>query len=73
MNQQAQKVVVVAYRRWSFTTGSTYNALTEKILVFWIGGRIIMGGGRRQEVVALMEVRLYTYISSRIFEYASAK
>ena len=46
MNHQAQKVVVVAYRRWSFTTGSNCKALTGKILVFWIDGRIIMGGGR---------------------------
>ena len=40
INRQAQKVVVVAYRRWSFTRGSNCNALTEKILVFWIGGRL---------------------------------
>ena len=62
MNQQAQKVVVVAYRRWSFTTGSNCNALTDKILVFWIGGRIIMGGGRRQEVVAYGGSTVYIYI-----------
>ena len=36
LNRQPRKVVVVAYRRWSFTRGSNCKALTEKILVFWI-------------------------------------
>ena len=50
-------MVGVAYRRWSFTRGSNYKALTGKILVVWIGGRL-------WEVVAYerwshMEVRLY--------------
>ena len=40
INRQAQKVVAVAYRRWSFTRGSSCKPLTEKILVFWIGGRL---------------------------------
>ena len=45
------------YGRWSFTRGSNCKALTERILVFWIGGRL-------WEVVASerwlpMEVRLY--------------
>ena len=31
-------MVAVAYRRWSFTRGSNFRALTAKILVFWIGG-----------------------------------
>ena len=39
LNRQAQKVVAVAYRRWSFTRGSNCKALTGKVLVFWIGGR----------------------------------
>ena len=39
INRQAQKVVAVAYRRWSFTRGSNCKALTGKVLVFWIGGR----------------------------------
>ena len=56
INRQAQKVVAVAYRRWSFTRGSNCKALTGKVLVFWIGGRL-------WEVVAYerwshMEVRL---------------
>ena len=34
INRQAQKVVAVAYRRWSFTRGSNCKALTGKILVF---------------------------------------
>ena len=33
-------MVAVAYRRWSFTGGSNCDALTGKILVFWIGGRL---------------------------------
>ena len=49
-------MVAVAYRRWSFTTGSNCRALTGNALVFWIGGRL-------WEVVAYekwshMEVRL---------------
>ena len=40
MNCQAQKVAAVACRRWSFTRGSNCNALTGKILVFWIGSRL---------------------------------
>ena len=35
-----QKVVAVAYDRFSFTRGSYYRALTGKNLVFWIGGRL---------------------------------
>ena len=38
LNFQSQKVVAVTYRRWSFTRGSNCEALTGKILVFWIGG-----------------------------------
>ena len=58
LNFQAQKVVAVAYRRWSFTRGSNCKVLTGKVLVFWIGGRL-------WEVVANerwlhMEVRLYS-------------
>ena len=57
LNFQAQKVVGVAYRRWSFTRGSNCKALTEKVLVFWISGRL-------QQMVAYerwshIEVRLY--------------
>ena len=40
INLQAQKVVAVAYRRWSFTRGSNCKALTVRVLVFWIGGRL---------------------------------
>ena len=36
-NCQGQKVVAFGCRRWSFTRGSNCNALTGKILVFWIG------------------------------------
>ena len=38
INSQAQKVVAVAYRRWSFTRGSNYKDFTGKVCVFWIGG-----------------------------------
>ena len=34
LNFQAQKVVVVGYRRWSFTRDSNCKALTGKVLVF---------------------------------------
>ena len=59
LNFQAQKVVAVAYRRWSFTRGSNCKALTGKVLVFWLGGRL-------WEVVAYErwshnEVRLYLH------------
>ena len=43
LNFQAQKVVGVAYRRWSFTRGSNCKALTKKVLVFWISGRLYYG------------------------------
>ena len=33
-------MVAVAYRRWSFTRGFNCKALTGKILVLWIGGRL---------------------------------
>ena len=36
-----EKVVAVAYRRWSFTRGSNCNALTGKVLVFWIAGCLL--------------------------------
>ena len=34
-------MVAVAYRRWSFTRVSKCKALTGKVLVFWIGGRLL--------------------------------
>ena len=48
LNFQAQKVVTVAYRRWSFTRGSNCKALNGKVLVFWIGGllwEVVAHGG----------------------------
>ena len=33
-------MVAVAYSRWSVAIGSNSKALTGKILVFWIGGRL---------------------------------
>ena len=44
-------MVLVAYRRWSFTRGSNCKALTGKMLVsldWWS----LMGGGRLREVIA---------------------
>ena len=32
--------VAVAYRRWAFAINSNFKALTGKILVFWIAGRL---------------------------------
>ena len=52
-------MVAIAYRRWSFTRGSNFNALTGKILVFWIGSclwEMVAYGGERWPH---MEVRLY--------------
>ena len=40
MENKAQKVVSVAYKRWSFTRGSNCNASTRKIVLFWIGGHL---------------------------------
>ena len=48
LNFQAQKVVAVAYGRWSFTRGSNCKALTRKVLVFWTGGllwEVVAHGG----------------------------
>ena len=59
INRQAQKVVMVAYRRWSLTRGSNCKALTGKILVFWIGGclwKVVSN-----EKWLHMEVRLYFF------------
>ena len=33
-------MVAVAYARWSFTRGCNCKALTGKVSVFWIGGRL---------------------------------
>ena len=52
-------MVAVAYRRWSFTRGSNCKALTGKILVFWIGGRL-------REVVAHGGSTVVTYCSPNI-------
>ena len=40
LNHKPQIMFVVPYRRWSLTRGSNCKALTGKVLVFWIGGRI---------------------------------
>ena len=58
-------MVAVAYRRWSFTTGSNCKALTGKISVFWIGGHL-------WKVVTYkswshIEVRLYIIYRSQPF------
>ena len=56
INLQAQKVVAVTYRRWSFTRGSNCKALTVRVLVFWIGGRL-------WEVVAHEGSTVFTSVS----------
>ena len=48
-------MVKVAYRRWSFTRDSNCKSLTEKVLVFWIGGRL-------REVVAHGGSTVYTFL-----------
>ena len=62
-------MVAVAYdeKRWSFTRSSNYRALTDKVLVFWINGRVI-GGGRLREVVAQGSSTVY-YITITFFSY----
>ena len=48
INHQAQKMVAVAHRRWPFTRGSNWKALTGKILVIWIRGlltEVVTHGG----------------------------
>jgi len=48
------KVVAVAYdeKRWSFTRSSNCKALTEKVLVFWMNGRLLEVVAYDREVVA---------------------
>ena len=40
LNWQAQKVVAVTHRRWSFTRDSNCKALTGKVLMVWLGRRL---------------------------------
>ena len=65
LNCQAHKVVAVAYRRWSFTTGSNCKALTGKISVFWIGGRLWEAVTYKSWLH--IEVRLYIIQGSQPF------
>ena len=44
INHKAQKLVMVAYRVWSFTRGSNCKALTGKILVFLDWQSLMRGG-----------------------------
>ena len=37
-NCQPRKLVAVALRRWLFTRACNCEALSRKILVFWMGG-----------------------------------
>ena len=50
-------MVEVTYRRWSFTRGSNGEALTGKVLVFWIGGRLweVVAHGGSTVINTLME------------------
>ena len=47
-----EKVIALAYGRWSITRSSNYRALGEKILVTILYRWSLMGVGRLQEVVA---------------------
>ena len=40
LNWQAQKVVAVVHRRWSFTRDSNCKALTGNVLMVWLGHRL---------------------------------
>ena len=51
-------MVAVAYGRWSFTRGCKCKALTGKVSVFWIGGRL-------WEVVAYVRRRLVCSLPHR--------
>ena len=58
-------MVVVAYRRLSFTRGSYCKALSGKILVFWIGGRLweVVAYARRSHMeIKLRCKRLFTIL-----------
>ena len=44
-NRQPQKVGTVVYMWWLFTRRSNWEALTVKILVFWMHESSPMGGG----------------------------
>ena len=41
-------MVAIVYRRWLFTRGSNCEALTGKILEFWLDRQSLMGGGCTQ-------------------------
>ena len=47
-----EKVISLAYGRWSIMRSSNYRALGEKILVTILYRWSLMGVGRLQEVVA---------------------
>ena len=47
---QAQNVVVVTYRRWSFTRGSNCKDLTRKVSVTWITWSLMVVGCLREVV-----------------------
>ena len=60
INRQAQKVVAVAYRNWSFTRGSNCKALTGH--KFWCFGLVVAYGRCMvaYEKWSHMVVRLYS-------------
>ena len=68
LNFQAQKVVAVAYRRWSFTRGSNCKVLSGKVLVFWIGGRlweVVTNGGSTYSEMFITAVSVLFLIKLR--------
>ena len=56
-------MVAVAYSRWSVAIGSNSKALTGKILVFWIGGRLreVVAHGGSTVFGDLIYLRLASY------------
>ena len=72
LNFQAQKVVAVAYRRWSFSRGSNCKALTGKVLVFWLrdglrevvahGSSLVSCGQRADSYIKVAVSKVFGYV-----------
>ena len=55
-------MAAVAYRKWSFTRDSNCKALTGKVLVFWISGRlweVVAHGGSTAYKTYYLEVSIW--------------
>ena len=63
-------MLAVPYRRWSLTRGSNWKALTGKVLVFWIGGRlkeVVTYGGLTYIIILGLQPRDKGVNMNRIF------